>query len=341
MSTSTADHLLDPEFQNRFRSAAHCQFSVQFGRLLQDGRWVASGIDPLRIDGPELEISRLRRDTVRGTQRSIEWPAMPSIVARLDKVLNSPKSSAADIAEVVQLDPGLTIQVLELVNSPAFGLTRKIASLEQAVALLGVVQIRMAALSVSVIRTFSDSVAGLDVKGFWEHSLAVGLCAERLGRVLHDASNDRDAAPRGQLFLAGLLHDIGRVVIAQQLPEKYAAIDKAVQRHGSTWLEAELSILGLQHTQIGHDMLKGWSMETAICEAALFHHDAFAAPEFARIVYCADAIAHGLGYSPRGFPFRGTDPRIWESMSLSNEAVRSLAVALLQDMELLRNSLLN
>jgi len=326
------------EFQTRFHRHGYSPFTKVFQQLLQES------VDPdfaAEKSGPSFdceELCRLRADTRARVTGQLTWPAMPAIVEQLDAVLDLPNSRAADIASVVMLDPGLTTQVLALVNSPAYSLSRKIESLQQAVALLGTDRIRSAALAVSVMSSFSKSASGFDVSTYWQHSLAVATGAQLIAGVFKDRGpSTLDAS---SLFLAGLLHDVGRLVIAQQLPDEFAAIQDAVNIHNAAWLEAESAILGMTHAEVGHDLLVGWSMAEEICEATRDHHRADTESEFARVVHCADAIAHGLGFSPEGQPFPHTAPQVWEALELSNNSVRAIATGLRENMDAIGDALL-
>ncbi|MEZ6131560.1 MAG: HDOD domain-containing protein [Planctomycetaceae bacterium] len=321
----------------RFENQLYSPFARTFCRLLQESAACTHGSKSALSDCDELW--RLRVDTRARIAAQLTLPTIPVIVEQLDAVLDSPNSRAADIADVVMMDAGLTVRVLALVNSPLCGMSRRIDSLEQAVSLLGIERIRSAVLTVSVIGSFSREAFGLDVSTHWEHSLAVATGAQLIGGVLKNRGTG--SLDSNSLFLSGLLHDVGRLVVAQQLPDEFRAIRMAVNSQEAGFLEAELAILGMTHSEIGYDLLTNWGLAPEICDAALNHHHAESNSDSARVIHCADAIAHGLGYSPEGQPFPYTSPRVWETLELSNQSVRGIAVGLTENMAAISDALLH
>lgn len=143
----------------------------------------------------------------------------------------------------------------------------------------------------------------------------------------------------GGLFLAGLLHDIGRVVIVQQLPEHYKLI-RTAQGAGIEPLEAELAVTGMSHTDFGRNLLTDWNVSQDVILAAGYHHDPDDQGVFPNVVHCADAIAHGLGYAYKEQQFPRLNPRAWEVLGLTNRSMRLIAGKLIEQIDDLTNSML-
>lgn len=324
---------LDTDLQQRFEPVLYSPFMRQFSAIMQASRSL-NAEEHSTASEDEIELCSIRQLARKSATGDLQWPTIPTIVEDLDNVLSSPDACARDIADVVMLDVALTAKLISLVNSAVYSLPREISSIEQAVALLGSDQVRNATLAVSVITSFSkDSSAALDVKSFWKHSLAVAMGARFLGSVLRDCG--REAPEAGKLFLAGLMHDIGRVIIAQQLPDHDREIHTAATRTSASRLEAEEAILGIGHATLGADLLRAWNIDADVCEAAATHHHPNLKQPLSCIVHCADVIAHGLGFSPDGHQLPRTSPEVWETMNITNESVRAVGAKLLDEMDLL------
>ena len=328
---------LDGDMQERFESLLYCPFMKQFSQVMQASK--ASATSEEYSPDVEIELSQIRAQAVTQATANLAWPSVPAIVEQLDSVLSSPEVCAADIAEVVMMDVGITARLLSLVNSAVYNLPREIESVEQAVALLGSDKVRNAALAVSVITTFSkNDVDGFDSQSFWQHSLAVATCSRFLGNVLRDRGDD--SPDPGKLFLAGLMHDIGRVVIVQQLPDYFQHIRSAVNDGEMSLLDAEHSVLGKGHTDLGAELLTGWKMDSEIFGATRNHHAPSLDDTFACLVHCADVIAHGLGYSLEQTPVPRTDPAVWEKLEFTNESIRAIGTKLIEQMDILTAAIL-
>lgn len=323
---------IDQHLEQRFRQQAYCPFVNQFAQLMRDSR--ADSQAEIGAEA-ETELADLRQQTLSQLKGKIQWPVIPAILDQLDKVLSSPDATSAQIAEVVMTDPSLTVRVLNLINSPAYSLIRTIDEVEQAVSLLGAEQIRNATVAASVVSSFKGQ-NGFDSESFWIHSMGVALASRLIGKVLKDKGGQ--TATEGA-FLAGLLHDIGRIVIVQQLPQQHLQI-QAAQETGVDLLDAELAFTGTRHTELGRDLLTEWSLSDDIASAAGGHHDPVDQGMYPHIIHCADAIAHGLGYGYKGQAFPRMHPRAWQTLGLTNQSIRSIASKLAEQIDDLIESML-
>jgi HD-like signal output (HDOD) protein len=313
----------------------------QFSAVMQSSKNTANEVDRPRLDEGGPELVEIRGQMFAEATGNLDRPSAPAIVQKLDEVLSSPDACAADIAEVVMMDVGLTVKLLSLVNSSVYALPREISSVEQAVALLGADQVRNVALAVSMISKFTEtkSAAGFNPTVFWKHSLAVAVVSRLIGNVLRQRGN-RDIDP-GNLFLAGLMHDIGRVVVAQQLPEYYERIRSVAFQTNAPIDDVELAVLGTPHTAIGAQLLQEWNMAAEVCDGARYHHEPETKGTVPAIIHCGDAIAHGLGFGNSESSLPQANPLVWEGLALTNESIYAVGAKLVVQMEQFVETLLS
>ena len=238
----------------------------------------------------------------------------PLVYEHLVRVINDPRSGPADIGQVISDDPGLTARLLKIVNSAFFAFPRRIETVTQAVTVVGTSQIRELAFATSVISMFDDVPGDLvDMKSFWHHSIACGVTA----RVI--AAHRREANVE-QFFVAGLLHDIGRLIIfAGAGREAREAIERARESEMPLHV-AEREILGCDHAQVGGALMERWNISGAHREAVAYHHAPRLASRFpveAAAVHVADIVAHALEWGRSGEtrvpPF---EPKAWETLGV-------------------------
>lgn len=218
----------------------------------------------------------------------LELPSLPAVTMRLNTLLAEGLPSMGEVARLVGEDPALATKVLRLVNSPLYPFRAQIDSLPRAVALLGVRELRSLALSAAVVDLFEVTA----FQPFWRHSLYTAL----LCRALAEAAQQREL---DRFFTIGLLHDIGALVILQQLPAQAASIQERAAA-GTPVLEAEQQVLGFDHCQVGAQLLRFWALPDAIVAAVEDHHAPRLRPEY-RLEKGIVALANQLaGLQPEG-----------------------------------------
>ncbi|MEB3246176.1 MAG: HDOD domain-containing protein [Vampirovibrionales bacterium] len=231
----------------------------------------------------------------RVLKRVRDIPALPEVVNQIVSLLSRPNTPASEIASLITVDPGLTSRVLRMVNSAAYGIQRQITSVQHAIMLLGFTTVRGLVLSASIFKLFSgtDGQSGFDVRGFWAHSILTALISRNLAEWLK-LPEIEDA------FSAGLLHDIGKLVLDQHLSAEYANVLMWAKRsdinlYGPGFLDAELGVLGCTHATIGEHVARKWKLPQTLTEAIAFHHDPQHATESPALVYTvalANVLAH-------------------------------------------------
>ncbi len=246
----------------------------------------------------------------------------PLVYDRLNQVLAHPHTGAADIARVISEDPGLTSRLLKLVNSGFFGFSQPVESVAKAVTVVGTAQIRDLALATSVISAFDRVPTELvDLEAFWYHSLACGVMA----RVI---ASKRGADNVERFFVAGLLHDIGHLVVYVGAGQDAFRILERTQTSGEPHIDCERAVLGTDHTEVGGALMEAWNLPDSLQEAVRWHHDPLSAETYreeASAVHVAETTAHGVGWGKSGDgrvpPFIG---EAWDSLELDVEDVPAL-----------------
>ena len=247
-------------------------------------------------------------------KENITLPEIPSIVFELNEVIANPLSSAEDIAHVVHRSPSLTALLLKIVNSPFYGFPSKIDKISLAVTLIGTREISGLALGISVISLFNNIPKEiLSMYSFLRHSLACGI----ISRIL--------AAHKGipqteQLFVSGLLHDLGRLILYSYFPEESCNILSQARSTDMLLYLQENDSLGCNHTHIVKQLLQQWKLPMVLENNVFFHHDPCEAPQPvpATLVHLADIMTNGLGIGTSGERFvPPLDINAWDSLRLS------------------------
>lgn len=239
-------------------------------------------------------MSSLARELVRAAP---EVSSPPTVYQRLMAVINHPRSGLADIAGVIAEDQGLTARLLRVVNSAFFSFPQRIDSINQAVTVVGTSQIRDLALATSVKALFEHVPEDLvDVDSFWFHSLACGVTA----RVV---ANQRRESNVERFLVAGLLHDIGRLLIYLQMGDEARRALHRARDERIPLFEAERDVLGCDHAEVGFVLLQEWNFPLALQEAVKHHHRPERASRYpveVATVHLADIVAHALRWGRSG-----------------------------------------
>ncbi|MDH5667924.1 MAG: HDOD domain-containing protein [Nitrospira sp.] len=216
-----------------------------------------------------------------------DLPTLPHIVQRLTAMIGRPTVSAEEIGSLIEKDQVLAAKVLRLANSPFYGFPSRIASVPHAVIVLGLNVVKGLTLCASALNIMKE--AGMDQ--LWRHSLGVAITANVLATRLAIKNPE-------ELFVAGLLHDLGKVVLYVQWPEVGSSI-KAVQRadRERSLFNVEKEVTGLSHADIGGCMAGAWHLPITLREPILYHHHPGLAKEATlqtAIVHVADILVKGL-----------------------------------------------
>jgi putative nucleotidyltransferase with HDIG domain len=244
-------------------------------------------------------------------------PTFSTTVIRLSSVLNDPDASVGEFEAIILPDVALTANLLRIANSAFFALPRRIGSVREAITLLGINRVYELGAMAAVEAVVPERLPGygIDAAAYWCHSVAVGVLSERLTR-------DKKLATPALTFTAGLMHDIGKLVISEYLAKVQAALQDEMIRRNRSLIESEREVLGVDHGEIGADIARSWNLPEEVALVAGAHHD----PDgvnggkgdiMVDLVHIADCLAHSLGF--------GTD---------IGELHRTLRVAAMERLEL-------
>jgi HD-like signal output (HDOD) protein len=219
---------------------------------------------------------------------------MPSLSTTVTKVLetcNDPKASANDLKRVISLDPVLTGRVLKLINSAYYSLGKPITSLTRAIIMLGVNTVKNLALSFTILDNLkgNSSCLSFSADEFWRHSLCVGVVAKMLA-----AQKGVPVTRREEFFVAGLLHDLGKLPLRMQFPEEYHRVCETVHSGQEALYQNEARYLGVDHGAVGSIIAKKWRLGSTLVESLSYHHNPADGPDKNREFVFAVALANQL-----------------------------------------------
>ncbi len=219
-----------------------------------------------------------------------EIATLPEVTVKIIEIVEDPRSTARDLHEVIKHDPALSVKVLKVVNSAFYGLPGQIASIDRAIILLGLSAVKNIAIAASIARLFkggrlSEEFSAADL---WRHSLGVGVaCRSIANRTYHPVQPD-------EVFVAGLIHDMGILVERQAFPDLLTELITQYGNGEEDFLELERRIIGADHQAFGTGLTTKWKFPRHLRAAVGFHHNPQAlSPELrkmGRLVQCADIL---------------------------------------------------
>lgn len=241
--------------------------------------------------------------------------SLPSIFTKINETINNPSSSTKDISDIISDDPGLTSRLLRLVNSSFYGFPTRVETVSRAIFIIGTQQIRDLALATSVISIFKNIPANIiNMETFWKHSITCGLAA----RILGTYSGCKMDVER--FFTAGIIHDIGRLIILKELPTEAHQILSRCKSKKELVYKVEQEVLGFDHSTFGQILLQRWNMPPSLEEVVALHHNPGSARRYpleTAIVHVADIIAHALQMDGSGeFHLPPLYDKAWASIGL-------------------------
>ncbi len=228
-----------------------------------------------------------------------KMPSLPATVTRVMEVCNDPKASPADLNKIISMDPVLMGKVMQLINSAYYSRPNKINSLVRAIILLGLNTVKNLALSTAILANMSSKgpQGPIDMDGFWEHSLCTGVISKLIAKKIK-----ADPKTLEEYFIAGLLHDIGKIPITRCFPDEYlAAISKSDMEKTSLHM-IEMSLFGFDHQETGEMISSAWKIEGGIADATRYHHNSSEYDgEHKKVVYAVSIADFASLYFERGF----------------------------------------
>lgn len=198
-----------------------------------------------------------------------ELPSIPNVLSEVLQAVDNLDLSAKSLAHIIEKDQALTARVLRVANSPFYGFSRKIATIDLAIVILGLNTIKEIVLSLVLKRFFASISKHLfDVHGFWNYSIYCGTAAKYLARKL-------DYRLSGEAFVAGLMHDIGILILIQYFASEFKLIREVQKKKSIALLDAEKEVLNSHHGEIGAWLAERWQLPQQLCEAIREHHNKY------------------------------------------------------------------
>lgn len=240
-------------------------------------------------------------------------PTLPKLLERVTAALDDPEINFDSVAELIDVDQALTSQILRLANSAFYSAQGKVSLVTQALVMLGAVVTRSVVLSSSVL-----DMRRVGLRGFWEHSLGCAVAAGALAKVTGRGHVEEVSA-------AGLLHDLGKVILYRELPDAFDHVAARAAAEGVSFRSVERDVLGLDHCEIAACLVERWHFPACLAEPIVHHHTparARLAPDETAIVHVANTLVRALDYGSGGDArIPAIDPGAWARLALDGDVL--------------------
>lgn len=225
-----------------------------------------------------------------------QLPTLPTIVLKTTRIINNPDSDIHDLYLLLKNDPAITMKIMKLANSAYYGLSRSVESLQTALVILGMKEVGRIVNTVVLLKSFPPDLVSerFDYKRFWGHSATVAEMSQVLSRKT-------GVRFEGDVFTPGLLHDIGKLILAIYFPSDFIRCVTYADEFGLSLLQAERKVLGVDHARLGAELVRRWELADTFYEVVSFHHQPHKAqhhPVTCALIHLADHLCsvHGLGF---------------------------------------------
>lgn len=231
-------------------------------------------------------------------------PALPEVVSKILDKLDDPNTSMFGLGKIIQSDMAFAAKILQIVNSAFYGVSQKVTSLGQAITMLGFKTLKSAIVGMSIIKAFGGAKMDVNAgsllaekektfapEGLWAHSLGVAASARCIAKRIIPHESE-------EAFIAGIIHDIGKLVVYQYFNETHSHILAAIAEKDTLYSKVEKNILPISHSEIGYRVAKVWKLPDNLADAVLYHHNPTNAPKqnktIVEIIHVADVFARSL-----------------------------------------------
>ncbi len=272
-----------------------------------------------------MDMNQVRR-TLEGVT---DLPTLPTVYSKVAALVNDPRTTAAQVAKVVETDQAISSKVLRLVNSSFFGFSRRISSIQQAVVLLGYNTIRNTVLSVSIVKVFGENASNLfDLKGFWKHSIGTALLAKLLDRHLNLEQGEES-------FAAGVLHDLGKLVLSKYFPEELDSALQVAQQEQIPLFEAERKVMGVSHAEVGEYLADRWNLPYGLVESIALHHSPGVLrsnPKLVSLIHVSNIFAREMQLGFNGdFEIPEVDPVVYDELDTTEDDINGYYIQMKEE----------
>ncbi|MBM4176719.1 MAG: HDOD domain-containing protein [Ignavibacteria bacterium] len=237
---------------------------------------------------PMTHINNIEKFNIKKIDEVAELPTLPNVANEIMNMIDKPYVSAAKLAKLISQDQGMVAKILSLANSPVYGLTQKVSTIELAIVVLGFDTIKELIISLSILNSAqSRNERYFNTNYFGKHSILCGTVARML-------ANDFGYRVSGEAFIAGLLHDIGISTMQKYLTSEFNLISELRFYQKISQLDAEKIIIGKTHPEIGSHLASKWNFPAQLIESIRFHHspsEAVLNPTLTALIHLADHIS--------------------------------------------------
>ena len=267
---------------------------------------------------------------------TLELPTMPEVLVKLNKVMADPDSSSEDVAKVISSDPAIATNVLRLVNSAYFGLQVRVTAVSAAISIMGFRMTKKVALKAAVFSVFGhhrEPSPHFDPEAFWRHSIFAGVAARAIGKQ----SPEFTSVDAEDLYICGLLHDIGKLIMVENVPDKYLGVLSQAAAQLRSDLEIEEEMLGFTHADVGSVLAIKWFLPEDLTIAIRYHHAPSKDPfhqSLSSLIHLADHLAWSAGNpSTQGTVPPRLDVEVYEQVGMDAQDVEDLLPQIREDFQ--------
>ena len=239
------------------------------------------------------------------------------VYERLNEAILSQRATVGQMSSIIMQDAGLSARLLRIVNSAYFGFPRIIDTVSRAVMVVGTQQVHDLTTATSVVKLFRNIPERfVSMDSFWKHSVACGLAARVIAGMKRESNVER-------FFVASILHDVGRLIMYDKIPDMMDEVFLAVERHPMPMFIAEQGIIGFDHAAVGGALIEAWRLPSSLEEIVRYHHTPKMANRYrleASVVHVADVIAHSMQCGHSGeLMVPAVDEEAWNLVGLRPE----------------------
>lgn len=261
----------------------------------------------------------------------ITLPSLPSTVGKITKLIDDPNATVQEVGKLIATDTALALKTLRLVNSAYYGVREKISTVDHATVLLGMKVIKNMVFTAAVFDTLN-----LGEEGLLRHNVSCGVTMKHLFELGMAESSGMESAD--EAFIFGLLHDAGKIVLWQYMPEEAGAILDACRDRSLTASEAEREVIGVDHAEIGARLARNWKLSEALVDGIAAHHDLSKCVSpghrvAAALLCVADYVCYEAGIPAYEGAHTSVSDEVWEVTALSAEDVAPIVEKLLESEE--------
>lgn len=282
-----------------------------------------------RLPQPQVEPSSQPTTLDDILKQVKDLPALPHVILKVVKMAAQPEVSAREIGQVIAQDPSFSVRLLKLANSSYYGLPQSVSTITDAVAMLGQHSVRNMALVAATQDVLYRAISGYDLEAgdLWRHSLACAYAAELL--AVHARYPEREEA-----FVAGLLHDVGKVIIGMHIEGAIPKIQAHMEAHSCSFITAERAVLGFDHAEVGGRIASHWNLPSNLVQAISWHHQPVRNGRLfplAGLVHLANGLCLmvGIGLGADGL-CSSIDPLAYSALNLNEQIVDDIMARLVE-----------